>query len=46
MASYSPDLNLIEKFWANMKRWIRHQITQFAKSYDAILASFYAQTSL
>ncbi|WP_371219998.1 transposase [Orientia tsutsugamushi] len=29
---YSPDLNPIEKFSANMKRWIRHQITQFANS--------------
>ncbi|WP_223845090.1 transposase [Orientia tsutsugamushi] len=25
---YSSDLNLIEKFWANMKRCIRHQITR------------------
>ncbi|WP_371223704.1 transposase [Orientia tsutsugamushi] len=43
---YSPDLNLIEKFWANMKMWIRNQITQFAKSYESIIASFYAKTSL
>nr|WP_284525016.1 transposase [Orientia tsutsugamushi] len=43
---YSPDLNPIEKFWANMKLWIRNQITQFAKSYDAIISFFYAQASL
>ncbi|WP_231967921.1 transposase [Orientia tsutsugamushi] len=27
MPPYSPDLNPIEKFWANIKLWIRHQIT-------------------
>lgn len=26
---YSPDLNPIEKFWANLKKKIKHSITQF-----------------
>lgn len=42
---YSPDLNPIEKFWANMKRWIKHKITQFDKLYDALVQFFNTQTS-
>lgn len=33
---YSPDLNPIEKFWANMKRWIKDRISEFDQLYDAI----------
>lgn len=42
---YSPDLNPIEKFWANMKRWIKEKITQFDELYDALAAFFNTQTS-
>jgi transposase len=42
---YSPDLNPIEKFWANMKRWIKDKITQFDKLFDALVQFFNTQTS-
>lgn len=42
---YSPDLNPIEKFWANMKRWIKGKISSFDKLYDALNDFFNLQTS-
>ena len=37
---YSPDLNPIEQFWANMKRWIRGKIQDFDTLYDALVELF------
>lgn len=42
---YSPDLNPIEKFWANMKRWIKTHIINFDKLYNALETFFKTQTS-
>jgi transposase len=40
LSPYSPDFNPIEKFWANMKRWIKAKISEFNKLYDALVTFF------
>jgi transposase len=37
---YSPDLNPIEKFWANMKKWIKHKSKSTVHSFDTITSFF------
>ena len=40
LPSYSPDLNPIEKYWANLKVKIRNLLPRFNKITDAIDAAF------
>lgn len=38
--SYSPDINLIEKYWANLKKKIKNEIANFNSLAQAIDHAF------
>jgi transposase len=40
LPAYSPDLNPIEKFWANMKKWIKQHIQLHSNLYLTLCAFF------
>jgi transposase len=40
IAKYSPDLNLIEKKWANVKNWLRRHMHKYGSFWDALVPAF------
>ena len=40
IARYSPDLNPIEKKWANVKNWLRRHMRKFNSFWDALIPAF------
>ena len=40
LPTYSPDKNRIEKYWANMKNWLRIHSKSYATIHDALSAYF------
>jgi transposase len=40
LPKYSPDLNPIEKFWANIKNWLRLHMFEYSNFWDALVRAF------
>ena len=42
LPSYSPDKNLIEHRWANLKNWLQYNVKYFNSTYDALVHYFHS----
>ena len=40
LPEYSPDLNPIEKKWANVKNWLRRHMHVYGCFWDALIPAF------
>ena len=40
LSKYSPDLNPIEKYWANIKNWLRLHMKKIGNFWEAIVRAF------
>jgi len=40
LPKYSPDLNPIEKYWANIKNWLRMHLGEFDTFWDGMVGAF------
>jgi transposase len=40
LPKYSPDLNPIEKYWANIKNWLRLHLLKFDGFWDGLVGAF------
>jgi transposase len=40
LPKYSPDLNPIEKFWANIKNWLRLHLRDFDSFWNGLIHAF------
>jgi transposase len=40
LPKYSPDLNPVEKYWANIKNWLRLHLQKFDSFWDGLIEAF------
>ena len=40
LPKYSPDLNPIENYWANIKNWLRLHLEKFSSFWDGLIRAF------